>query len=322
MKTLSRFIVAIFVALDAFLLVKILISGKNIQVLNPAGLIAFQERNLIFLAVGLILLGVIPVFIFAFFVGTKYHANNKKADYQPDWQHNGLQIFYWGFLSTIMFILSGVVWFAAHQLDPHVPIKSDKKPLIIQVFSLRWKWLFVYPQQGIASTNYVAFPEKTPIIFEITASDSPMTSFWIPQLGGQIYAMSGMATQTHLMADGVGQYRGASSEINGEGYADMVFTAKSVTDGDFDKWVETIKQSPNKLTYASFNQLDKPKIDRQITYYSSTPDNLFTTIVMQYMAHPSASMNNAQDNSSEQPATQPSGSMQSTPEMNMHSSGS
>jgi cytochrome o ubiquinol oxidase subunit 2 len=291
MKKLSRILVAVFVALDAFLLVKILTGGKNLQVLNPAGLIAYQERSLIFLCVGLMLLGIIPVFIFAFYVGSRYHANNKKADYQPDWNHHtGLQIFYWGFLTTIMFILSGVVWFAAHQLDPRVPIDPGKKPLVIQVFSLRWKWLFVYPQLGIASTDFVEFPEKTPITFEITASDTPMTSFWIPQLGGQIYAMSGMATQTHLMADGIGQYRGASSEINGEGYADMVFTAKSVTDSDFEKWVTEVKQSPDKLTYKSFKKLDQPEINRQIRYYSSTPDNLFTTIVMQYMAKPSNSL--------------------------------
>jgi len=286
MKTLSRLIVVLFVAFDAFLLVKILTGGKNLQILNPAGLIALQERNLIYLCVALMLIGVIPVFIFAFFVGTRYHAN-KKANYQPDWSnHTGLQIFYWGFLTTIMLILSGVVWFAAHQLDPRIPIDPGKKPFVVQVFSLRYKWLFVYPQQGIATTDFVEFPEKTPITFEITASDTPMTSFWIPQLGGQIYAMSGMATQTHLMADGVGQYRGASSEINGEGYADMIFQAKSVTNSDFDKWVSSVKQSHDKLTYESFKQLDQPKIDRQIRYYSSTPDNLFTTIVMQYMAKP------------------------------------
>lgn len=288
MKKLFRFIVVIFVALDALLLVKILISGKNVQVLNPAGLIALQERNLIYLAVALMLIGVIPVFLFAFFVGTRYHAENKKTSYRPDWsEHKGLQIFYWGFLTTIMLILSGVVWVGAHQLDPHVPIESHKKPLIVQVFSLRWKWLFVYPQYGIASMNYVEFPEKTPVVFEITAFDTPMTSFWIPQLGGQIYAMSGMATQTHLIADTVGEYRGASSEINGEGYADMVFNAKSVTQTDFNSWVAQTKQSHNQLTMDVFNKLAKPQVNKTRTEYSSTPDNLFSTIVMYYMAKPS-----------------------------------
>ncbi len=257
------------------------------QVLNPAGLIAHQELDLILLSVALMMLGVIPVFIFAFFVGTRYHANNKNASYQPDWnEQKGLQIFYWGFLTIIMLLLSGLVWIGAHKLDPHVPIDSNKKPLIVQVFSLRWKWLFVYPQYGIASMNYVEFPEKTPVVFEITAFDTPMTSFWIPQLGGQIYAMSGMATQTHLISDSIGEYRGASSEINGEGYADMIFDAKSVSQTDFTTWVSHTQKSRNKLTMDAFNQLAKPQVNKTRTEYSSTPDHLFSTIVMYYMAKP------------------------------------
>jgi len=288
MKKLSGIIVFLLIVLDVSLLGKILIGGKNVQILNPQGFVALQERNLIYLAVALMLIGAIPVFIMAIFVGRKYHANNTNAAYSPDWDHHhGLQIFFWGFLITIMSALSVIVWVAAHQLDPHVALEPDKKPFVVQVFALRYKWLFVYPQQGIASVNYVEFPEKTPLTFEITASDTPMTSFWIPQLGGQIYAMSGMATQTHLIADTVGQYRGASSEINGDGYADMVFTAHSVTKSDFAAWAKRVKHSPNKLTYDSFKKLSQPSIPAQVTFYSSTPDNLFTTIVMQYMAHPS-----------------------------------
>lgn len=290
MKKLSGIIVFLFIIFDVYLLGKILIGGKNVQVLNPQGFVALQERNLIFLAISLMLIGAIPVFIMAIFVARKYRADNTKATFHPDWDHHlGLQIFFWGFLITIMSALSVVVWVAAHQLDPHVAIEPNKKPFVVQVFALRYKWLFVYPQQGIASVNYVEFPEKTPLTFEITASDSPMTSFWIPQLGGQIYAMSGMATQTHLIADTVGQYRGASSEINGDGYADMVFTAHSVTQSDFNTWAQRVKQTPNKLTYDSFKKLSQPSVPAHVTFYSVTPDNLFTTIVMQYMAKPSAS---------------------------------
>lgn len=285
MKRLPRFIVILLIAIDALLLGKILIGGKNVQVLNPAGFIAFQERNLLFLAIGLMLIGAIPVFIFAFIVANRYNAKKTKASYHPEWDHHtGLQIFYWTFLIVIISILSCIVWIGAHALDPHIPIESNKKPLVIQVFSLRYKWLFVYPEQGIASLNYIEFPQKTPLSFEITASDSPMTSFWIPQLGGQIYAMSGMATQTHYIADGIGEYRGASSEINGEGYADMIFTAKSVTASDFNQWVSSVKHSPHHLTYNSFKKLEQPGVNRQILFYSSTPEDLFTTIVMQYMA--------------------------------------
>lgn len=290
MKGLSKILVVIFLIIDAILAISILVAGKNLQILNPQGLIAFQERNLFYLAVTLMLFGAVPVFILAFFVAARYHADNKKAAYRPEWDHHtGLQIFFWGFLIVIISILSVLVWVSAHQLDPHKAIEPDKKPFVVQVFALRYKWLFVYPTLGVASLNYLVIPEKTPVTFEITAYDTPMNSFWIPQLGGQIYAMSGMATQTHLMADGPGVYRGASSEINGEGYADMVFTAKSMSGTDFNMWVSKAKKSPTKLTTDSFYQLAKPSVDKQIVFYSSTPDNLFSTIVMHYMAHPSAS---------------------------------
>jgi cytochrome o ubiquinol oxidase subunit II len=287
MKKLSGIIVFLLIILDVYLLGKILISGKNVQILNPAGLIAFQERNLIYLAVSLMLLGVIPVFILAIFVGRKYHAGNAKAAYRPDWDHHtGLQIFFWAFLMTIMFTLSCVVWVSAHALDPHVQIEPNKKPFVVQVIALRYKWLFVYPQQNIATVNFFEFPEKTPVTFEITESDAPMSSFWIPQLGGQIYAMSGMATQTHYIASGTGTYRGASSEINGSGFADMVFHAKSVTDRELNDWVTQVKHSPKILTYGSFKKLSQPSVESSPLYYSSTPSDLFTTIVMQYMAKP------------------------------------
>src|SRR5881394_2573365 len=139
MKKLSRILVIIFLFIDVFLLEKILLSGKNVQVLNPQGIIAYQERSLIFLAVGLLLLGVIPVFIFAFYVATTYHAGNKKAKYQPEWdKNNKLQLFYWGFLLLIMSAPSVVCWVAAHTLDPHMALKSSIKPLTVQVVAMRW----------------------------------------------------------------------------------------------------------------------------------------------------------------------------------------
>jgi cytochrome o ubiquinol oxidase subunit II len=287
MKKLSRIIIFLLAVFDIYLLGRILIGGKNVQVLNPAGMIAYQERNLIFLAVSLMLIGVIPVFILAIFVARRYHEGNTKAAYHPDWDHHtGLQIFFWLFLISIMSALCVVVWVSAHQLDPHVAIDPNEKPFIVQVIALRYKWLFVYPQQNIASVNFFEFPEKTPVTFEITESDAPMNSFWIPQLGGQIYAMSGMATQTHYIASGTGTYRGASSEIDGSGFADMIFYAKSVSNSDFNAWVAKVKQSPKALTDNAFKKLSQPGVVSSPILYSSTPADLFTTIVMQYMAHP------------------------------------
>jgi cytochrome o ubiquinol oxidase subunit 2 len=289
MKKLSRIIVFVFILIDIFLLGRILLGGKNVQILNPQGPIALQERNLIFLAVGIMLIGVIPVLILAYYVAHKYHEGNTKATYMPDWDHNtSLQIFFWFFLIAIMSLLSVVTWVSAHKLDPHVQIYGENKPMVIQVVALQWKWLFIYPKEGISTVNTLVFPEKTPIMFEVSAYNSPMNSFWIPQLGGQIYAMSGMATQTHLMADGIGQYRGSSSEISGDGFADMRFVAQSVSKDDFSNWVAKVKNYPNELTDASFDELAKPDQNDPYpaSYYSSTENNLFNTIVMKYMYMP------------------------------------
>ena len=286
MKTLARIIILIFVFIDVYLLGKILLAGKNIQILNPKGYIALQERDLLFLCISLMLIVVIPVFILAIHVLTSYHADNKKAKYDPDWQNPKLQIFLWAFPTFIILILCVINWVSAHKLDPHNELTNGMKPITIQVVALRWKWLFIYPEQNIATVNYVVFPEKTPIDFELTASDTPMNSFWIPQLGGQIYAMAGMATQTHMIADSIGTYRGSNAEINGEGFADMTFTAKSVTQADFDTWAERVSAVPHPLTLAMFNSLNQPTQNVPPEYFSPTQENLYTTIVMKYMAKP------------------------------------
>jgi cytochrome o ubiquinol oxidase subunit 2 len=285
MNKLSKIIIFLFVAFDVYLIGKILLDGKNIQILNPKGYIAFQERDLMIISLSLMFIVVIPVFILAFHVATHYHENNKKAKFEPDWDHSTkLQIFLWAFPSFIILLLCIINWRSAHHLDPHNALVNGKKPLTVQVVALRWKWLFIYPDQGIASVNSLVIPEKTPIAFELTAMDTPMNSFWIPQLGGQIYAMSGMATQTHLIADTTGVYRGSNAEINGDGFADMTFTVRSVTQNDFGSWVSKVKQSPQTLSLNTFNSLAKPSKELPPIYYSSTADNLFTTIVMKYMA--------------------------------------
>ena len=302
MKLLSRIIIFLFIVIDIFLAGKFLLTGKNIQILNPAGYIALQERDLIYLCLLLMFIVVIPVFIFAIHVAMSYNEKNKHTKYTPDWDHSTkLQAFLWAFPTCIILVLCVINWVSAHKLDPHNELTNGVKPMTIQVVALQWKWLFIYPEQGIASVNEVVFPEKTPIVFDITASDTPMNSFWIPQLDGQIYAMAGMATQTHLIADKVGTYRGSNAEINGAGFADMTFTAKSVTQGDFDAWAEHVRQSSHALTTETFNDLNHPSQNVPPEYFSSTENNLYITIVMKYMAHPSDSAD-----------------MQSMPEMNTH----
>ena len=195
-------------------------------VLDPKGFIAFEERDLLYITALLMLTVVVPVLVLAVVICWKYRAGNKKAKYEPEWDKSwALELVWWGFPCIIVALLSVLTVKSCLDLDPFKPLESDVKPLKIQVVALQWKWLFIYPEQKIATINFVQFPEKTPINFELTA-DAPMNSFWIPQLGGQIYAMPGMSTKLHLIANEAGSYRGSSSNISGNGFAGMIFTAK------------------------------------------------------------------------------------------------
>jgi cytochrome o ubiquinol oxidase subunit 2 len=157
-------------------------------------------------------------------------------------------------------------------------LESNTKPLKIQVVALQWKWLFIYPEQGIATVNFVQFPEQTPINFEITA-DAPMNSFWIPQLGGQIYAMPGMVAKLHLIADKEGSYRGSSANLSGKGFAGMKFIAKSSSEADFEAWVDSVRQSGP----IDYTKVAEPSEYAPAAFYSLSDDNLFNQIVMKYM---------------------------------------
>jgi cytochrome o ubiquinol oxidase subunit 2 len=181
--------------------------------------------------------------------------------------------------------MSIITWEATHRIDPHKPIASDVKPLTIQVVALQWKWLFIYPEQGIATVNYIAFPEDTPLTFTLTA-DGPMSSFWIPQLGGQLYAMTGMAQSLHLIADNQGEFRGSNAEISGSGFATMKFTAKATSQREFERWIDQVKHSPHKLTFEEYNKLAQPSEDTPPLFYNSTEKDLFTTIMMRFMLPP------------------------------------
>lgn len=258
----------------------------NSDVLDPKGIVALKERNLMYIASLLMLIVVIPVFILTFAVCLRYRASNKSAEYSPNWDHDILaESIWWGFPLFIIIILSIVTWKSSHELDPYKPLVQTKvTPIKIQVVALQWKWLFIYPDQKIASLNYLQFPEQTPLDFEITA-DAPMNSFWIPQLGGQIYAMPGMNTQLHLMAQEVGEFRGSSANISGEGFAHMHFIAHSSSEEEFDTWVKSVAASPNALNMEEYLKLAKPSINEE-TFYSLEDLNLYQQIIMQFMMPP------------------------------------
>lgn len=259
--------------------------GHNIQVLNPKGTIGDQQRNLMVIAIGMMLLVVIPVFIMTFTIAWKYRAGNERAKYDPNWDHSRTaETLWWAIPFAIIAVLAGITWVTSHSLDPYRALASDVKPVRIQVVAMEWKWLFLYPDQGIATINHIEFPVNTPVSFQIT-SDAPMNSFWIPQLGGQIYAMSGMSTSLHLMANEVGTYNGSSANISGKGFAGMKFTATAQQPGEFDRWVKSIANKNIPLSSDAYDHLSEPSENVPPQYYSSFQDNLYDTIVMKYMGH-------------------------------------
>jgi cytochrome o ubiquinol oxidase subunit 2 len=283
-----------FIALALVVLAILVVAGwylhrTNIPLLEPRGPIAEKERNLILFAAGLSLFVVIPVFSMAIFIAWKYRESNTEATYSPDFDRSRVaEAIWWIIPSVLITILSVVAWNSSHTLDPYRPLSSKVPPLNVEVVALDWKWLFIYPNQDIASVNQLEIPVNTPISFEIT-SDAPMNSFWIPQLSGQIYAMPGMSTQLHLLASKAGSYNGYSANISGVGFAGMNFKTDAVSQSQFNEWMRTTSHQPNQLNLAAYNQLVRPTQDNPVSYYSSVDNNLYTTVINKYMLPPSYS---------------------------------
>jgi cytochrome o ubiquinol oxidase subunit 2 len=257
----------------------------NIAVLNPAGQIARKERQLFFIALGLSAIVAIPVYIMTVAIALRYREDNPRPKrYMPDWNHSRpIEALWWGIPCVIILALSIITWNSSHALDPYKPISSTVPAMTVQVVALDWKWLFIYPAQHVASINLLELPVGTPVDFQIT-SDTVMNSFWIPNLGGQIYAMPGMNTQLHLIADKAGNFPGSSANISGSGFASMAFTAKARPLADFKTWVNTAQQSPRQLTMTSYNQLARPSQNNQTVAYSNANPGLFDDILFKYMA--------------------------------------
>lgn len=265
--------------------------GCNAEVLNPMGPIAAAEKHLLIVAVLLMLIIVVPVIIAIFLIAYRFRESNTKAKYRPDWSHSVLlEIIWWTVPIIIISILATITWVTSHTLDPYRPIQSNTKPVTIQVISLEWRWLFIYPDQGIATMNFVEFPANTPINFLIT-SDAPMNSFQIQQLAGQIYAMAGMQTKLHLEANQVGDYNGRSVSFSGAGFTNMAFTARATTPQGFNQWVQSVKRQNNPLTTQAYNLLVPASTDTSVIYFSSVEKGLFGNVMMKYMMPmPSTSM--------------------------------
>lgn len=261
-----------------------LLSGctEKIVVLNPKGVVGREQLDLIVISTLLCLVIIVPVIVMTFVFAWRYRDKpGRKAAYRPEWSHNRkLEIIWWTIPIIIIFILGAVTVHYTYKLEPSKPLEAEAEPLVIQVTSLDWKWLFQYPEQGIATVNYVKFPEDVPVRFELT-SDAPMNSFWIPQLGGQIYTMSGMAMKLHLMADETGAYMGSGANFTGKEFGKMRFKAYAKTQEEFDEWVEQVKRTAPALTLDGYNKLAEPGVVETMDF-GSFPKGLFESTVTKY----------------------------------------
>src|SRR5690349_22934045 len=275
-----KFVIGTLAILFAILAIFFVLRSDNALLTHPKGIMARNELNLIATNYLLMFIIIIPTFILLFVIAWKYHAKNSKAKYDPEHSFGIFgELLLWIIPSVVVAVMIVITWKATHELDPYRPLESGEKTVSIQVVALDWKWLFIYPEQGIAALNFVQIPAGTPIHFSLAADGSPMNSFWIPQLSGQIYAMSGMITPLHLMADEPGEYMGRAAEINGRGYADMTFVVKSTTESEFEEWVHHVQQSPLRLTASVYRELLK-RDTQPVALYSYVEEDLFNKIVM------------------------------------------
>jgi cytochrome o ubiquinol oxidase subunit 2 len=255
---------------------------SQVLLFDPKGPIGAAERYVIIAAFALMLIVVIPVAVMTLWFPWKYRASNSKATYAPDWSRSGwIEAIVWIVPAIIVTLLGVLVWIHTFRLDPYKPLDTDVAPIRIQAVSLDWKWLFIYPDQDMAVVDQMVFPTNVPLDFRIT-SDTVMTSFFIPQLGSQIYAMAGMQTRLHLMADTPGTYAGQNQQFSGSGYADMNFKAVATSREAFNAWVRKVKQSPDRLDLARFEDIQKPGIGYRPDHFSAVKPDLFEYILSKY----------------------------------------
>src|SRR5580658_2833782 len=235
-----------------------ILGGCTEGVLDPKGPIAAADRQILLNSLGIMLAIVIPVIVATLGVAFWYRASNTRARYRPDFAYSGrLEMLVWSIPAMTVFLVGGVAWVGSHDVSPRKPIESSVKTLRVQVASLDWKWLFIYPDLGVASVNKLTIPVGTPISLELTSS-GVMNSFFVPQLGSQIYTMAGMTTRLHLLADHSGTYRGFSAQFSGEGFADMHFDADAVTSEKFAQWLDATRGAGPELDAKSYADLAKP----------------------------------------------------------------
>jgi cytochrome o ubiquinol oxidase subunit 2 len=256
--------------------------------MNPAGDVARQESQLIIWSVALMLLIIIPVMVLVVLFAWRYRASNEDAVYEPDWDHStGLELIIWSAPLLIIIALGALTWVATHTLDPYRPLSrtapgkavtADVRPLEVQVVSLDWKWLFIYPEQGVATVNELVVPVNRPVHFRMTSS-SVMNALWIPSMAGMVYTMAGMETQLHAVLNHTGRFEGASGNYSGAGFSGMHFVTHSVDDATFDRWVAGLRARPDRLDRANYLRLEQPSEKVRPMGFAGVEQGLFNRVV-------------------------------------------
>ena len=259
------------------------LGGCNEGVFDPRGPIAVANRQILLNSLGIMLAIVIPVIVATLGVAFWFRASNNRARYRPDFEYSGrLEMLVWSIPAMTVFLVGGVAWVGSHDMSPRKPISSTVKALRVQVVSLDWKWLFIYPQQGVATVNQLVVPAGTPVHFSITSA-SVFNVFFVPRLGSMIYAMPGMVSQLNLQADRPAVMFGQSAHFSGDGFSDMQFQVRSVTDAEFGAWIQTAKGGDKALDRAAYAQLARQSQNVKPYAYASVDPKLFDAVAMQHV---------------------------------------
>jgi len=278
-----RFI-RLFMGLTALLA----LTGCDLVLLNPSGDVAAQQGDLIVYATVLMLIVIIPVMALTVFFAFKYRADKENSTYDPDWDHSvSLEIVIWAVPLAIIICLAGLTWVATHRLEPYAdlrridaqtPIDPNVAPLTVHVVALDWKWMFIYPEQGIATVNEAAVIVDRPVEWKITSA-TVMNAFYIPEMSGMIYAMAGMETELNAVMNAPGTYEGFSANYSGNGFSQMRFDMHAFDEAGFDAWVETVRAAPDALTRDAYVALEQKSIDHDVTYFGSVEEGLWRRIL-------------------------------------------
>lgn len=270
-------------ARTALICAPLLLAGCDMELLAPKGDIGQQEKTLILVALGLMSLVVIPVIVLSLVFAWKYRASNTAAEYDPEWSHSTLiEVVVWGVPAVIIAILAVITWRTSHSLDPYRPLQAEKPAIRIEAVALDWKWLFIYPDYGIATVNELAFPTDAPLNFRIT-SDTVMNGLFIPQLGSQIYAMANMETKLHLIAREEGVFDGFSANYSGGGFSGMRFKAIATSDQGFAEWVAKAQSTELALNAETYGELAVPSEHVEVQYYALAEPKLFNSVLFRHL---------------------------------------